>query len=91
MRGLVFGPVIDDQPGITVYRPCTAQLLAMKLSAWRDDTDITDARILLEAMVADATQESAWKQVAPFVVYGRKLKAQYAFLDLWESCYGSSA
>jgi hypothetical protein len=35
-------------PGIEVRSPDTAQLLAMKLSAWRDDVDINDASRLLE-------------------------------------------
>ena len=38
--GLIFGPVVLSAPGIEVRRPATAQLLAMKLSAWRDDVDI---------------------------------------------------
>jgi hypothetical protein len=35
--GLSNGPVIFSAPGIEVRSPSTAQLLAMKLSAWRDD------------------------------------------------------
>src|SRR6266404_6953904 len=46
--GLSSGPVVLSAPGIEVRSPDTAQLLAMKLSAWRDDIDIDDASRLLE-------------------------------------------
>src|SRR5207253_2155664 len=41
------GPVVFSSPGIVVRRPSIEQLLAMKLCAWRDDVDISDARRLL--------------------------------------------
>jgi len=46
--GLTSGPVVLSAPGIEVRSPATGQLLAMKLSAWRDDIDIADAWRLLE-------------------------------------------
>lgn len=54
----------------------------MKLSAWRDDVDIADAQRLLATM--SGTQEEVWERISPFLLPGRELKAQYAFLDLWE-------
>ena len=62
------------------------QLLAMKLSAWRDDLDVSDARLLLSKLSGD--RGSVWKLVEPYLVPGRQLKAQYAFDDLWEADRG---
>ena len=82
------GPVIFSAPGIVVKSPAVTQLLAMKLSAWRDDVDIEDARRLLQELTGK--QEKVWEQVEPYLVPGDELKAQYAFLDLWESTYGTN-
>jgi len=83
------GGVIYTAPGIIVYRPTSEQMLAMKLSAWRDDVDIQDARRLLRDLVnsTNMDQEAHWSKVEPFVVPGQQLKARYAFLDLWESMH----
>ena len=86
--GISQGPVIFSAPGIVVRRPDVAQLLAMKLSAWRDDVDIEDARHLLQEL--HGSQDEIWHSVEPFLVPGQKLKAQYAFLDLWETTYGTN-
>jgi len=59
----------------------------MKLSAWRDDVDIEDARLLLRQMAGGRAQ--IWQEVEPFLVAGRELKAQYAFGDLWETTHGA--
>ncbi len=67
--------------GVRALAP--SQLLAMKLSAWRDDLDIEDARLLLSKIEGD--RERTWEQVEPYLVPGRELKSQYAFEDLWES------
>lgn len=85
--GVSQGPVIFSAPGIVVRRPEIAQLLAMKLSAWRDDVDIEDARRLLQEL--QGTQDEIWQAVEPFLVPGQQLKAQYAFWDLWETTYGT--
>lgn len=69
--GLSDGPELLSAKGIRV----TAQLLAMKLSAWRDDVDISDARRLLPEIAGD-DQEAIWRQVEPFLVPGDELKAQ---------------
>jgi hypothetical protein len=60
----------------------------MKLSAWRDDIDVADARLLLSKLAAD--RSSVWSQVERHLVPGRELKAQYAFDDLWESDRGAA-
>lgn len=86
--GLSPGPVIFTAPGIEVRSPSAAQLLAMKLSAWRDDVDIADARRLLQEFPPDTDREAVWQEVEPYLVPGSELKAHYAFLDLWETLYG---
>ncbi len=85
--GVSQGTVVFSAPGIVVRSPAIAQLLAMKLSAWRDDVDIKDARQLLQSL--DGEREQVWATVEPFLVPGAELKARYAFLDLWEDIYGS--
>ena len=86
--GLSDGPVVFSAEGIEVRRPSLAQLLAMKLSAWRDDVDIADARRLLQELSHGRERDEIWRMTQPFLVPGRELKAQYAFGDLWESLYG---
>lgn len=86
--GLSEGPIIFSAPGIVIKRPSVAQLLAMKLSAWRDDVDITDASFLLQEL--SGTQDAVWESIIPYLVPGNELKARYAFLDLWETIYGDS-
>jgi hypothetical protein len=84
--GLTDGPVVFSAPGIEVRSPATAQLLAMKLSAWRDDIDIADASRLLEEM--KGSRDDIWREVEPHLIPGDELKAQYAFADLWETDHG---
>ena len=85
--GVSQGQTIFSAPGIEIKSPAIAQLLAMKLSAWRDDVDIEDARQLLQTLAEE--QQQVWAAVEPYLVPGTELKAQYAFLDLWEATYGS--
>ena len=84
--GLSSGLVVFSALGIEVRSPATAQLLAMKLSAWRDDVDIADARRLLQEM--SGSRDEIWQSVEPYLVPGDELKAQYAFADLWETLDG---
>jgi len=83
--GLSSGPVVLSAPGIEVRSPDTAQLLAMKLSAWRDDIDIADATRLLEEMSGD--RDGIWREIEQYLVPGNELKAQYAYADLWEASH----
>ncbi|MBI1881303.1 MAG: hypothetical protein HYR94_24245 [Chloroflexi bacterium] len=84
--GVSQGSIIFSAPGIIVRTPAVAQLLAMKLSAWRDDIDIEDARRLLQTL--RGARKQVWAAVEPYLVPGAELKAQYAFADLWEAIYG---
>ena len=78
--------VLLEFPGIVIRCPDPAQLLAMKLCAWRDDLDISDARRILQEM--EGTRENLWGRIQPFLIPGTELKAEYALLDLWESIHG---
>lgn len=61
----------------------------MKLSAWRDDVDIADARRLLQELaMSNRERDTLWSRIEPYLVPGDELTAQYAFLDLWETLYG---
>lgn len=85
-KGFMVGPttpsLILEAPGIRVFRPAYSQLLAMKLCAWRDDVDISDATLLLSKL--SGTRSEVWDAVLPHLLPGRELIAQYAFDDLWE-------
>ena len=70
-------------------------LLALKpaLLRWnnclRDDLDISDARRLLQEIKSGRAKDEIWQSLEPYLVPGDELTAQYAFLDLWESLYGT--
>ncbi len=83
VHGLAIGDVLLTAGALTVHTLAPQQLLAMKLSAWRDDVDVADAALLLSKLGND--REAIWALVAPHVVPGRELKAQYAFDDLWKA------
>ena len=87
--GISDGPVLFSAPGIEARAPSLEQLLAMKLSAWRDDLDISDARRLLQEIKSRQDKDEIWQRLEPYLVPGDELTAQYAFMDLWESLYGS--
>jgi len=88
-KGFVVGSSALGQvfasPGITVSIPATEQLMAMKLCAWRDDVDISDARRLLSELAGN--QRDVWNRILPYLYPGRELTAKYAFDDLWEATH----
>ena len=86
--GLSLGPVLLDRPTLRVRTLSLTQLLAMKLSAWRDDLDVEDARRLLKE--CPGARADVWREVESYVVPGREMKARYAFDDLWESEHGTA-
>jgi len=88
--GISKGPLLFSAPGIEALSPSIEQLLAMKLCAWRDDLDISDARRLLQEILQSVSgKDDIWKSLEPYLVPGDELTAQYAFLDLWETLYGT--
>ena len=88
--GISDGPIVFKAPGIEARAPSLEQLLAMKISAWRDDIDISDARRILLEIGQGRKKDDVWQSIEPFLVKGDELTAQYAFWDLWESMYGTN-
>ncbi|HEX9389461.1 MAG TPA: nucleotidyltransferase [Anaerolineales bacterium] len=89
--GVSEGQILYNAPGIEARAPALEQLLAMKLSAWRDDVDVADARRLLQELaISNHDRDVLWGRIEPYLVLGDELTAQYAFLDLWESMYGTN-
>jgi hypothetical protein len=88
VHGLALGDIVFENSVLRVRALGVPQLLAMKLSAWRDDLDIADARLLLTKL--PGTKDEVWGLVDHHLVPGRELKARYAFEDLWEAIHGSS-
>jgi predicted nucleotidyltransferase len=82
------GELLFAAPGITVRIPPLAQMLALKLSAWRDDVDMADAETILGAMTGPC--EEVWTRVVVYLPRGQELKAQYAFEQLWETSHGNT-
>jgi len=83
LHGVARGEVVFQTPVLVVRALAPQQLLAMKLSAWRDDLDIEDARLLLSKI--GGGKEEIWGQIEPYIIPGHQLKCHYAFEDLWES------
>jgi len=81
-HGYAPGEVVFSEPGLVVQAAAPHQLLAMKLSAWRDTTDFSDARFLLGKISGD--KEYVWRIVEPFIIPGREIRARYAFEETWE-------
>ena len=89
--GVSEGQILYNGPGIEARAPALEQLLAMKLSAWRDDVDVADARRLLQELAMSShDRDVLWGRIEPYLVPGDELTGQYAFLDLWESMYGTN-
>ncbi len=84
--GVTTGEILYDSMALTVRAASTAQLLAMKLAAWRDAVDRSDAMLLLSQMAGSARE--VWSVVQPFVPLHQLGKASYAFEDLWETLHG---
>lgn len=82
------GSTVYESSALVVRALTIEQLLAMKLAAWRDAVDRSDARLLLERMTGTANE--IWSRVQPFVPRSYIDKASYAFDDLWDSTHGTS-
>lgn len=86
--GVTTGDTLYESQALTVRAASTAQLLAMKLAAWRDAIDRGDAKLLLSRMGGSAGD--VWSAIKPFVPVHQLDKASYAFEDLWETLHGHS-
>jgi hypothetical protein len=82
------GEGVYESDSLLVRAVSTEQLLGMKLAAWRDAIDRSDARLLLSKLEGSA--EEIWEKVKRFVPRAYFDKASYAFDDLWESVHGTS-
>ena len=80
--GLTTGEILYDSAALNVRAASVAQLLAMKLAAWRDAVDRSDARLLLSRMSGSAGE--VWSAVKQHIPPHQLDKASYAFDDLWE-------
>jgi hypothetical protein len=63
--GLTTGIVLYESSALQVRAASTAQLLAMKLAAWRDAVDRGDAKLLLSQLAG--SPEEVWAAVKPYV------------------------
>jgi hypothetical protein len=87
MVGISSGEILYDTPSLMVRAASTEQLLAMKLCAWRDAIDRSDAELLLSKL--QLTKKETWDSVEPYVPRHDLDKASYAFEDLWELLNGT--
>jgi hypothetical protein len=87
MVQLTTGRLLYSSNSLTVHAASNSQLLAMKLSAWRDAIDRSDARLLLQQM--HGSHDEIWTELQPFVPPHLIDKASYAFDDLWEAIHES--
>lgn len=85
--GITMGEVLFESSSLIIRAASTAQLLGMKLAAWRDTIDRSDARLLLSRMAGSS--EEVWTAIKPFVPPPLLDKASYAFEDLWEALHGA--
>jgi len=86
--GVSTGDVLFESCNLLVRAASIEQLLAMKLAAWRDAVDRSDASLLLSKMSGSA--DAIWATIKPFVPLQQLDKASYAFEDLWEMLHGPS-
>ena len=85
--GVSLGAPLYESSSLAVRAVTTAQLLAMKLAAWRDAIDRADAELLLASM--EGSRGQIWDVVRRHVSPHDLQKASYAFDDLWEALHES--
>jgi len=83
------GPALHQSAGIVVRTVALAHLLALKLMAWRDDVDFSDALTILRVLAAEpgtpcSSAAEILALVDPYFVPSRRTKASYAVEELWE-------
>lgn len=82
------GQIVFETPALTLEVPPPEHMLAMKLAAFRDDTDIADAKLLLRALGSGfLDQEDVWTVVGGFVPDGERDKAYENLYILWEDLH----
>ena len=88
LNGIAAGAVVFQAPSLIIRAIADQQLLAMKLSAWRDRIDGEDATLLLARIAG--TKQSVWMSIESHLVRGREQTARYAYDDLWDKLHGPS-
>jgi hypothetical protein len=85
---------LAQEKGITVQLTLiggAVMVLAFEARLSTRDVDVADARRLLQELaISNHDHDVLWGRIEPFLVPGDELTAQYAFLDLWESMYGTN-
>ena len=81
------GSTLFQSQGIVVRAPAPEHMLALKLMAWRDDTDYADAFVFLRELPSE--KREVWALVEPLLIEAYAQKASYAFEELWEVANGS--
>ena len=84
----VQGDVVFEASGVRVRAAPDAQMLALKLWAWRDDVDRKDAMTCLARL--SGTKNEIWSEIQTYISEKSALyKVQLAYDELWELCNGS--
>ena len=85
------GPVILQSRGITVRHATAAQLLGMKLMAWRSITDQQDSRDVLRRLVDDTgakSMDDIWEMIKPYVLVNKQTQVRDNLSEIWQEAYG---
>lgn len=86
LTGFDAGETLFDDGTLLVRAASAVQLLAMKLSALRDEVDFDDARTLLRHIAGP--KEHVWARLEPFLVPGAPSWRRQNFDALWEEIHG---
>ena len=85
------GPVVLQSRGITVRHATAAQLLGMKLMAWRSITDQQDSRDILRHLIEEtgaASVDDVWEMIKAYVLANKITQARDNLDDIWQEAYG---
>jgi hypothetical protein len=77
------GPVVFQAGPLVVRAASLEHLLAMKIAAWRDQTDIEDAIYLLDRTRAPDV-ESAWNLIGGYVPLDKRFAALNNLHEAWD-------
>jgi hypothetical protein len=80
--GVLEGKELWKGTSLSVSAAGVEQLVAMKISALRDDIDFNDACRLLRTMAGE--REEVWNRIAPFLLPGMDEWKRQNFDALWE-------
>jgi hypothetical protein len=78
------GKVIFEAPSLEVWAPSTAHMLAMKVARFAGDTDVEDAKVLLDLLDHFADVEGLWTYIGGLVPLAYQDQARHNLSTLWE-------